>query len=620
MMTSWLSSIAEQARRWLRPLLTNNPPLNVWQWAAEHVDFGLALNYDTPLHERYDPDFMPFWKDPAAWVTDPSVKEIIALKCARAGGSENLLLNPIRYAVAVRPQPTLYVTGDQLSAESMMEERIKRGLRTCRLTARKLNVAQATQHRIMFADMDLFVTWPRARQAFKQRGYGLVLCDELSTWPEFSADMARKRTASYPFAHIVFISSPDPQQKRGSDDDPIFVEYRRGDQCRWYCPDPRGGEFVFEMGGKDTPHGLKWDRGARREDGTWDLDKVKTTAHYVTPSGAIIHERDRMPIARAGRWVASNQDAPGDVRSVHVNAFMTPFDSLGGIAVAFLKANAAGPQALRTFVYEYLAEPWYGEKTEITVNQIEDRRGAYRHGTKASALPAYAYLAARRGVTLMTVDVQKAKLYCLVREWFDGGDSALVEWRELTAWKDVAAIKAKHGVKRVFIDLGYTERRDEVLEQCIYGEVKGAIPMFGRDTLKDAVKADERDPFEGTGRASGRKVPVVTFNPDQIKHNLSRLIDGEDPHQWLLPSDIDNNYIMQATSEECIDGAWVARRRDNHLWDCEVMQLAAAMTIGTFRQVGLMLDEPAKTEPKPEEKPQQVRQPVYSMPLESLTL
>ncbi len=60
----------------------------------------------------------------------------------------------------------------------------------------------------------------------------------------------------------------------------------------------------------------------------------------------------------------------------------------------------------------------------------------------------------------------------------------------------------------------------------------------------------------------------------------------------MLPNNIDANYLQQVTSEECIDGAWVARRKDNHLWDCEVMNLVAAMILGLFRQVAIELDEP----------------------------
>ena len=597
----WIS-LDERERDWLRGILKVTPRLNIWQWAAGNVDFSLVPNYDTPLHERYDPEFLPIWKEPAEAITDPNVYEITALKCARAGGSENILLNPIRYSVAVRPQPTLYVTGDQLSAESMMEERIKRGLKACKETRRKLNAASTTQHRVMFSDMDLFVTWPKAKQAFKQRGYGLVLCDELSTWPEYSADMARKRTASYPFAHIVMISSPDPAQKRGSDDDPIFVEYRRGDQRKWHMPDLDGAEFVFEMGDKTTSHGLKWAADAKREDGSWDLDKVRETAHYVTPAGQVLTEKDRMRVVKSGQWKPT-ATAPENIRSYHVTSFLTPFDSFGGIAVAFLKANAAGPLALRTFIYEYLAEPWYGEKTIIELNSVEQRKGGYVAGQRLATVPAYAYLCQKKRSIFMTIDVQKNKLYCLVREWFDGGDSALVEWQELTEWKDVAMLAAKHNCDRAFIDASYAERRNEVLEQCIYGNLKGGVPMFGRDSLKEAYKVDKRDPFEGTAKQGRSRIPMVTFNPDQIKHIVQRLTTGDDPHQWLLPNNIDGDYINQITSEECIDGAWIAKRRDNHLWDCEVMNLVAAMVLGVFRQVAIELDEPSVPVTTPQPSP-----------------
>lgn len=605
------TSLDQRERDWLTGIIKPTPRLNIWQWARDHVDFSQVPNYDTPLHQKYDPEYLPFWKEPAESVTDPTVSEIIALKCARAGGSENILLNPIRYSVAVRPQPTLYVTGDQLSAESMMEERIKRGLKASKVTRAKLNKASDTQHRIMFPDMDLFVTWPKAKQAFKQRGYGLVLCDELSVWPEYSADMARKRTASYPFAHIVMISSPDPAQKRGSDEDPIFVEYKRGDQRKWHCTDSNGQKFVFEMGEKTSTHGLKWSANCKRDDGTWDYDEVRRTAHYITPSGAIINEVDRMATVRRGEWIPT-ATAPANVRSYHVNAFMTPFDSFGGIAVAFLKANAAGPQALRTFLYEYLAEPWYGEKQTIEVNSVEQRRGSYGHGQRIVTMPAYNFMTDKRSVVLMTVDVQKDRFYAVVREWFDGGDSALVEFAECTMWKDLSTLAAKHNTLKIGIDMGYTERRVESLEQIFYGSIKGAIPMFGRDTLKEAFQVrKDYDPFEGTGKQGRHKLPMITFNPNLAKYQLAKLMDGTDSHQWLLPTNIPAEYIHQATAEECIDGQWIKRNRDNHALDCETMQLALTQVLGVFRVSAVELDAPAIPSTQPQAASTPRRRGVY---------
>jgi hypothetical protein len=154
-------------------------------------------------------------------------------------------------------------------------------------------------------------------------------------------------------------------------------------------------------------------------------------------------------------------------------------------------------------------------------------------------------------------------------------------------------LRAKHNVKWSFVDLGYSERRNEVLEQCLYGEIKGTIPMFGRDTLKEFHAVNKAyDPFEGTAKQGRTKMVMVTFNPDMGKHILARLMDGTDSHQWLIPSDIAGEYVRQITAEECIDGAWVKRHRENHALDDENMQLVAACVLGIFRQAGISLDAP----------------------------
>jgi hypothetical protein len=141
------------------------------------------------------------------------------------------------------------------------------------------------------------------------------------------------------------------------------------------------------------------------------------------------------------------------------------------------------------------------------------------------------------------------------------------------------------------MDLGYTERRNECLEALTIGALRGGIPMFGRDTLKEVYRVTkEYDPFEGTGKHGRVKMPMVTFNPNMVKNILAQLMSGSDPHQWLLPADVTPEYIRQITAEECVDGQWEKKHNDNHATDCETMGLTAAMVLGIFRQVGIDLD------------------------------
>jgi phage terminase large subunit GpA-like protein len=564
------------AQVWTRP-----PDEHVWQWAAREVDFSLAPNYDTPIHGPFDPEYMPYWKEVSECLTDNAVREIAILKATRAGGSENVLLNAIRYAVAVRPQPTLYVTSDQLSAERFMDKRIKRGMRCSTATARALRQAQATQHDIAFPTMDFRATWPRAKQAFKQDGWALVLCDEVSTWPDYSADMARRRTDSYPFPHIVFLSSPDPAQRRPSDDDPIFVEYRNGDQRRWRCPDPAGGWFTFEMGSAAGP-GLHWDKEAKREDGTWDYDGVAASAHYLTPGGARIENTARMDTVRAGRWEATNPSAKAGCRSYHVNSFMVPFKSgdFGEIAVAFLKAKAAGSSALRGFVYEYLAEP-YATSTEAANDDAMFKRCApYKLRETASVA---LFNIAKNPRTFVTVDVQKAHLWALVREWYDGGDSGLLDYGYVVDWSQVEDLANKYKAERVGVDCGYATRAAEVYEYAIKAK---ALPLRGSDSLQNIpVKELVIDPWEGKRAGGENKVLTYLFNADTFKSLLLDMMRGEARQRWAIPDGVPMEYILQAGSEEKVDGVWRCKRgrSQNHLADCETMQLVMAYLMRIYR-------------------------------------
>lgn len=559
------------------------PPLNVWQWAAANVDFSRAQNYDTPIHGPYDPDYMPYWKEVVENLTNPDITEIAILKATRTGGSENVLLNTIRYAVAMRPQPTLYVTSDQLSAERFMERRIKRGLRCAAVTNKLLRQAQATQHDIAFATMDFRVTWPKAKQAFKQDGWALVLCDEVSTWPDYSADMARRRTDSYPFPHIVFLSSPDPAQRRASDEDPIFVEYRRGDQRKWRCPDPAGGWFTFEQG-EHGKFGLQWDSSARRDDGTWDYDKVEASAYYLTPGGAKIENKDRVAIVNAGKWEATNPSAPANVRSYHVNSFMVPFKSgdFGKIAVAFLKAKTAGPVALRSYVYEYLAEPWTQDVERVYDDQVSRRAAEYMRGE--SFFDKHVdYQKLRRG-RLMTVDVQKLGFWYVVREWCVGGASCLIEWGYVGTWDEVDKIASKHKAEAVMVDAGYGERTTEVYDECLRRRM---VPAKGddRSTSVDMPwRQSTVNPFEGTRRAvEGESLKLALWHTDTFKLMLLSRIRG-DVRGWLVYRGIERDYCMQITAEERGAKGWTKRRRDNHMIDCEGMQLVAALAYGYLSQ------------------------------------
>jgi hypothetical protein len=529
------------------------------------------------------------WKEVQENFGDLSIREQWILKNSRAGCSENCLLNPLRYIVGVTPRPVQYITGDELSAKRFMDKRIKLGLRCFEEGRGKLARAGAnTKYDISFEDMDLVVSWPKNRMAFKQSGYEVILCDELSTWPGFSADMMRKRTDTYRYSHICGISSPDPQQKRGSDEDPIFIEFKGGDQRRWFMDDPGGGEpFVFEMGDSESVYGLKWPASCRDDNDDWDLDAVEREAYYVTPSGHRIDEADRWEVVRGGRWQPTAEGVEGR-RSYHINSFYMPFKSgsFGHIARAFLEAKRRGPAGLKVFVYEYLAEEWYEDKQEAEDDAIYERETDYARGEWIGRTEwgINKWGEGMPSATLMTVDVQKGHMWWVVREWIEGGDSGLVDWGYAVSFEQIEEKANEHRVVRVLVDVGYAQRAMEVYEYALY---HAAWPTKGHGNIDMPYRRQLIDPFEGKRGAGKENIVQYNFNTDIFKILLMDMVRGEGDRNWYVYKHIERDYVRQVASEHRVDGEWKCKpgHQDNHLWDCEVLQLLGATICGLFRNV-----------------------------------
>jgi len=584
-----VSALREESVRAFAGVVRPVERVGVMEWAAQQVDYARNPLYRAKPRERYNPDFMPGWREPAEAILDKSVREVWILKCSRAGCSENVLLNQLQYTVARAPRSVLYMTGQQTSAETFMETRIKRRMTLSPETQALYARARATEHKILFEHMDLHVSWQGNRMAYKQEGYDLVLLDEVSMFHDFAVDVIRERTADSAFSTIVGISSPDAKQSRPSRDDPIFIAFREGDQRYLFMPDPKTRRpFRFEMGDKnpETP-GLKWDPSARREDGSWDLERVRESAHYRTPDGTIIRERHRMVHARKARWMPTNPSAPPWIRSYHENRFYNPYTSFGDLAVAFLKAKGKGKAAMKAFVYEYLAEEFHdvvesaGEQ-ELAARQREYERGQHPFSESEVLKPFYVGKTMR---TLVGTDVQKAHFWTLAVEYVAGsGDFGLVDYASLGTWEELDDFCRRARAYQNWIDYGYERRQAEVLRNC-HERGAGWIPAKGFDRLLLPYQTTVLDAYEGR-RGARTTTGVLTYSWRNASFKALALasLRGEPMappfHLWRFP---EYELVNQITGEECVDGAWVVRRgHQNHLWDCLVLTVLAAVVNGIY--------------------------------------
>jgi hypothetical protein len=579
----------ESSQKIITDIVKPKPEQTAWEWNRDNVDFSRVPAYDTHLHGPYDPEYMPYWKAVCETIRDPAIREVAICKCSRAGASENVILSDCRYGVAVDPKRTLYISGNQESVEEFFKERIKLGFQAAVATSVAYANAQVTEHKISFENMIMSIAWPKSKMAFKQSGWEVIYVDEFSVYPDLTPIMIRKRADTFQFSHIVWLSSPDPQQKRPSSKDPIFIEFNRGTQEYWFMLDPKTKKlFRFEMGGPTEKYGLKWDQKAKDKDGNWDLERVRKSAFYRTPDGTKILNKNKQRIIAKGKWVALNKKAPEGVRSFHLNAFYLPFESgdFGNIAVEFLKAKRAGKGQLKVFVMEYLAEPWRDDIETPQDNAITKTYGGYARGIKISESEKYKDIYIKKpAAVFVSVDVQKGYHWQVAREWIEGGDSGLIGFGSAVTFDEIDILVAETGAHQVYIDAGYERRRQEVFEYCYH---RGGIPTIGNEKIKMDFKLNELDPFEGKSGAGKYSIGQLTFRTDIFKTRLLDLINsqgGRKPDKrWLTYDLVEREYSQQVTSEEKIEGAWeiVKGHPRNHLWDCEVIQLLAATCEGLY--------------------------------------
>ena len=181
----------------------------------------------------------------------------------------------------------------------------------------------------------------------------------------------------------------------------------------------------------------------------------------------------------------------------------------------------------------------------------------------------------------ITVDVQKYHLWWVARWWSFAGDraeSGMEDWGNIANFADLAQLIDTVKPNGIGVDIGYAERYGEVAEFCAH---TGAYALKGEDNMKgELYLRDDMNPTEGR-KARGRedhKFNMLTWNTDVFRSKLLAAIRGETPWGWFVPKMAGRDYVRQVLSTHKVDGVWQTRKGypADHMFDCEVMQLALA--------------------------------------------
>lgn len=239
---------------------------------------------------------------------------------------------------------------------------------------------------------------------------------------------------------------------------------------------------------------------------------------------------------------------------------------------------------LQQIINQRFAQFWAEPSDTPKLEQKGDpyRKKAYHEGEKWEG-EHYRFL---------TVDVQKGHFWACIRAWKLGGESRLLWEGKVLAWENLRHLQQRYGIENrcVFVDSRYEPemvakecekaRRDEEDRpwNMVMGEKgDGYRVKVGKNRTLRRVYSD----YVTSRTMSGLRYRFIKFSNLLAKNQLAAQMRGDG---FGIPVDVSKHYQAQMQSERKVEktpGKWIwepikKTHSNNHLWDCEVMQVVGA--------------------------------------------
>lgn len=580
---------------------------SVYDWCRENVwipqNQSATPGWFSARGREYMIECLNDWADPR--VTDQ------VLCWGAQLGKTMVILAGVTFRIYQMPSGVMWVMDSEGQAKGVSRERFQPIIEACPALSGKIPTGKdrhlwgmLSQH-INGAVINL--KGSNSPGGLASRPVKLVILDEID---KFAQQSDSEASAVY-LAELRTKSFPDPFRFKSStpttNDGPIWQEFMKSDQRRFYVPCPHCSKHtviiwqkkftVFKLRGDESE--VSWDPAAKRGNGEWDFEKVERTAHVkCCHCGGIIEDRHKTKMNRDGKWISTADYSRRGYVGRHLPSWYAPGvqTSYGALAVKFLEAKRS-LDGLHGFVNSECAEPWEAQDTrteriEIVTSDMDEIQGDK--------------------VNIMTMDFQKRAPYF----WFavrthakDGTLSRLIDKGSFNDEKSIYDLQKKHGVKNhyVSIDSGYQgEEEDEqfVFDLCVKNSkliaipnarpvYKGFIPVKGHKAGTTWDGPDKSRRSYGLKRAPMPNNPgdlfVLHFDANKFKDYLTRLRKGETKIKWEVTQVADQEYWEQMDSEfkkpirdpktNRLTYRWVLRSKTvgNHIWDAENHQVVMSV-------------------------------------------
>lgn len=549
-------------------------------------------------------------------LTNPTVGVVDLLKAIQTGGtlvSEFAVL----WWIANDPGPIMWTFQSDSDAKEHCKSRwnpLMMSVDALKPVMPRQRHAHNTQE-IYFGPFFLIVNGANLN-SLQSKSIRYKINDEVWLWADGLLAEARGRVSAFEAAKISKILNVSQAGKAGMDWE---RQWQSGTCENWgfMCDCNNAVELLREHGEGENRSGLVWDFDAKDEDGKWNVARCAETAHYQCPHCGKRWEntdKTRGIWNKRGLYVAHNETQS------HVSL---RWNSLVNRDMALLVEELTEAEnmklkgaivpleeCLQKRFAEFTSDETFADVVEVTTSgySIAD----YFDGSlKLDGETA----------RFMSVDRQLNHYYALARAYRDDGSSRLIYASRVETKEQLREVQQRLGIGDFNVCLDSSFQTEDCYRIC--AEYRW-IALEGSEGAQEWVHRDNAKRFYSAHQQNKTEHGICyrhLYGGERLKDMLARR--REMPEYWQIPDDAGDQYIDSVTSsevkKEVISKAtgrpawkWKRVKRNNHFWDCEVMNLALAMIRGVVGSTVSRKPVRAETQPDPEpqQQPQSFRQQV----------
>jgi phage terminase large subunit GpA-like protein len=314
-------------------------------------------------------------KEPLETFADPSCTDMTIM----AGGQvlkTTVFLVGSAWLMAHSPRPAMFVYPNENLAREVSGTRWMPMLQASPGLQKLVPTRREDWAKLLQVGQNWRANWTGSNSPanLSSRTVGLVISDELEKFAAESKGeasavrLAELRTKDYGTRGFrASGSTPTVDTSIG------WQHYLTGtcEECMWLCPFC-GSPMVL-----DHNDHFVWD--GKQSDGTWDIETVKRTAHFVCPHcKKEIWDTDRTKGMRLCYWKPTRVASRVGHRSFWLPSFYSPTVTLGYMASRFLLCYQTG--TLRDYYNGDLGKPWEERVLQVKNDSIEALKDNYPTG------------------------------------------------------------------------------------------------------------------------------------------------------------------------------------------------------------------------------------------------